>query len=499
MNVAERLECRLRDMAGMSGALTGSRRRRLESTAAIAVVSRHERKVPYWPTDRLLELQQRRLRTVVAHAAATVPFYRAVMADLGIRAGTVQATDLARLPTIDGGDLAHDPMRFVSEPFRKSGREVFKTSGSTSGLRKPIFWDHPSLLLRAARGERDRVVISQLAGEPWREVIVREFLTNEWRHSLARWAGITTEDHQRLLILPADFSSRTQRTIYSERTIIPRRPVHYQHLPPAVPFAVAVAHLRALRPRVIFSFGSYVDQFLHFVDAAGLDVPLPRVWVYLGDRISPGGRDLAARMGCALYSVYGAMEAGTIGFQCERRDGFHLNVDLCAVRVVDDEGRDLPAGEIGHIVISPLDNRAMVLLNYRLGDRGALATEPCSCGRTLPVLARMEGRRSEIVRLADGRELSSLAIEAGFGAELRRAVQAQLMQPATGRLRWRIVPAAGVDPHELEQALVSRGRQVLGPDTPLDVEFTEHIPLTSAGKFLRVVAGPPGSGADRQQ
>ena len=43
-------------------------------------------------------------------------------------------------------------------------------------------------------------------------------------------------------------------------------------------------------------------------------------------------------MGCAVYAVYGAMEAGTIGFQCERRDGFHLNSDLCAVRIADADG-----------------------------------------------------------------------------------------------------------------------------------------------------------------
>jgi phenylacetate-CoA ligase len=87
------------------------------------------------------------------------------------------------------------------------------------------------------------------------------------------------------------------------------------------------------------------------------------------------------------------MEAGTIGFQCERREGFHLNVDLCAVRIVDAEGRTVPPGTSGDIVISSLDNRATVLLNYRIGDRGTLSPQPCPCGRSLPLLASLEGRR----------------------------------------------------------------------------------------------------------
>jgi phenylacetate-CoA ligase len=466
---------------------------RVANTALIAAIGRREREIPYWPLARVELLQGERVRAVVRHAHATVPFYRSFIAEQGLEPDDFRsAADLARLPLLDGAELAADPMRFVSRPFERDGREVFNTSGSSSGLRKPVFWDHGSLLLRAARAERDRVVIARLAGEPWAHVIAREFLTNERRHTLARLVGVDTTAHQRLLILPADFSSRTQRTIYSERSSIPRRPVHYHHLPPTVPLEVAAAHVRAIRPRVVFSFGSYADQFFRYLEASDTPIPPPRVWVYLGDRLSAEGRRLAEQRGCLVYSVYGSMEAGTVGFQCEERDGFHLNVDVCSVRVVDDAGRDGPAGEPGEIVISPLDNRAIVLLNYRLGDRGALSTTPCPCGRSLPVLARLEGRRSELIRLADGRELSSLTLEALFGRELRRTIQAQIAEDEAGRLRWRIVPFDGVDRDALRTAVVARGREVLGADTSLAVEFLDGIDPTPAGKFVRAVGARPG-------
>jgi phenylacetate-CoA ligase len=482
--VADILESRLRRTAG--GA-KGARAARWESTALVALIARQERQVPYWPVEKIRALQHQRLRQVVAHAFETVPFYRALQQD-GFDPDSLRTVaDLSSLPMIDGSDLAHDPMPFVCDAYRSQGREVFKTSGSTSGLRKPIFWDHASLLLRAARGERDRRVIARLSGERWSAMIAREFLTTELRHFMARMAGIDTGSHQRLLILPADFSSRTQRTIYSEKSLIPRRPVHYHHLPPTVPFKVAVAHVRAIRPRVVLSFGSYVDQFLHYVHASGESLPMPRLWVYLGDRISPGARALAEELGCRLYSVYGAMEAGTIGFQCEERTGFHLNTDLCAIRLVGERGEDLPPGESGAVVISPLDNRAMVLLNYRLGDRATLSKEPCPCGRTLPLLTQMEGRQSEMIRLGDGREVTSITIEAMFSALLRRTLQAQLAQDAPGSLCWRVVPVAGQDREALEKAMKERGLSVFGSDTRLEVHFVDRIPLTGAGKFLRAV------------
>jgi phenylacetate-CoA ligase len=460
--------------------------KRLATTAGLAAIAMTERAIPFWPLSAVEQLQRRRLQDVMRHAHATVPHYREAMDALGLRPeDVVTPEDLTALPLIDAHDVATAPLRFVAAPYRERGREVFNTSGSTLGVRKPIFWDHASLLLRPARAERDRVVLARLAGERWSHVMAREFLTNERRRTLARLAGIATEDHQRLLILPADFASRTQRAINSERSVIPRRAVHYHHLPPTAPFDVAAAHLDAIRPRIVFSFGSYADQFFRFVEGTGTRVHLPKLWVYLGDMVSPDGRAIAEGLGCPLYSVYSAKEASSIGFQCERREGFHLNVDLCAVRLVDEAGCGVPAGVPGEVVISALDNRATVLLNYRLGDRAVLSSEPCPCGRSLPILAGLEGRRSEIVTLGDGREVSSVTLEALFRLQLRRTVQAQLEQHSPGRLRWRIVPAAGVDHRELEAALLARAREVLGTSAALSVEIVDGIARTDAGKFVR--------------
>jgi phenylacetate-CoA ligase len=488
MGICDWIEERLRDKEA-----TRPRRRfsRLENAASVAAVALRERAVPYWPVARIQELQERRLRRLIRYAHDTVPFYRQFMDERGIRPDDIRTVDdLSRFPVIDGADLTEDPMRFVAERFRQSGREVFKTSGSSSGLRKPIFWDHASLLLRAARGERDRVVIARLAGERWSAVVIRECLTNERRHTLARLFGVETDGHRRLLILPADFSSRTQRVIWNERSIIPRKPVHYHHLPPSVPFAAAAAHIAAIRPNVVLSFGSYADQFFRYLDASGTSIPMPRLWMYISDRLSPDGRALGEQLGSCVYSVYGAMEAGTIGYQCEAKDGFHCNVDLCVVRVADEEGRTVPAGTSGNVLITPLDNRAMVLINYSVGDRAALSSNPCPCGRSLPVLASLEGRRSEMVTLADGRELSSLMIEGLFSRELRRTIQAQIEQDVPGSLHWRIVPFAGTDRDELRAAMLARGRQALGVGTVLRVTFVDEIARTSAGKFLRAVTIP---------
>jgi phenylacetate-CoA ligase len=473
---------------------------RVRQTASLLVASQLERRVPWQPVDAIERIQRGRVQAVVEYAYANVPFYRRALDERGLSPRDFAgARDLERLPLIDGAALAANPDDFTARAFLREGREVFNTSGSTTGIRKRICWDHASLMRRFARGERDRVVITRLAGERWTATMLREFITSERARTLARrLLGVGSEAHQRLQILPAGFSSRTMRTIGGERSLIPRRPLHYHHLSPAAPFEVAAAQIRAIRPRVVYSFGSYAEQFLRHLAAREVEVPMPRLWVYLGDMVSAAGRELAAELGCALYSVYGAMEAGTIGFQCERREGFHLNVDLCAVRVVDAEGRTLPPGKPGHIVLSSLDNRATILLNYRIGDRGVIAPAPCPCGRSLPVLASFEGRSSEMIRLGDGRQVSSLMLEGMFRAELRRTLQAQIEQLGPGQLCWRIVPFATSDRDELRRAFAARAAEILGGSTTLTVQFAERIASTSEGKFVRaVVRGAAGGSGDR--
>jgi phenylacetate-CoA ligase len=254
------------------------------------------------------------------------------------------------------------------------------------------------------------------------------------------------------------------------------------------PYGALVAKLNAFQPHIAFSYGSYAEHFARYLVETGQRPALPRVWRYSGDLVTPGGKEMIERrFGCTVNSTYSSVETGPIGFQCELCQGFHLDIDLTAIRIVDDAGQDVAVGEDGEIVVSNLHNRAMVLLNYRIGDWGALATEPCPCGRTLPLLEQLQGRRGEMIELADGRVLPSLLVGSLFTIELESALKSQIVHPAPGHIHWRIVPFAGVDRDELRRTLLDRGRESLGVGTRVDVEFVADIPPTRGGKFRQVV------------
>jgi phenylacetate-coenzyme A ligase PaaK-like adenylate-forming protein len=128
-----------------------------------------------------------------------------------------------------------------------------------------------------------------------------------------------------------------------------------------------------------------------------------------GEVVSQDHRRLCRRhLGHDLIDAYRLVETGMIAVRCPVADVYHLQSEVCIVEVVDAAGRPCEPGQIGEIIVTPLYNYAMPLIRYATGDLAempARATSPdgrCSCGRTLPAIKRVLGRRRNLLRVASG-------------------------------------------------------------------------------------------------
>jgi phenylacetate-CoA ligase len=436
------------------------------NSARLAIRIRRERRLPYQSPERIERLQRRRISAIVRHAFRSVPFYGEAMRTLGLLPEELRrAEDLARLPLLDGVTVRRDVERFTSRAVGE--RVAMRSSGSgLTHVRSVVWWDAPSQLAKLAIAERDRAVVVRTLGRSW---------------------GLS-----HLYVLPEASVSLDLRSWWNARILTPRGLAERNVIPAERPFAEVADRIDEVRPDVVYSYGSFADRFFRYLNGSGRGLDAPGVWVYGGDMLPPDGRELIERgFHVPVLSTYQTVETGRLGFECEARSGFHLNVDLCAVRIVDDEGRDVEPGAAGEVVVSNLFNRATVLLNYRLGDRAVLATGPCPCGRSLPRLESLEGRVSEVVRLADGREVSSMILRNMVKDELAFALQCQVVQPQPERIVWRVVPLPGQGTEEARRALLDRTRRLVGPD--VEVEFVDEIAVTAGGKHLAVAPGDAGS------
>lgn len=428
---------------------------------------RREFSLPYWPLERTRAVQSRRVRSIVAHAQRTVPFYRELMRQRRLRPEDFRsADDLVQLPVIERDQLAEEPRRFASEAYPDERTVVCLSSGSY-GANRSVRYDRAAAFIALAAGHRSRLVMGRLTGHLWRQ-----------RQLTCGWSALS--------------SSRQLRTLYEELSWVPRR-LDYQR-----EYSVAAgrpeehaARLRRLCPHVVGGYGMYLGWMFRAMHEQGLEYPKPALVVFWGEGMPDADRRfIEDELGILVRGGYAATEALRLGWQCERREGYHVDLDMVALRVVDAGGHDVPAGQAGELLVSNLTNRATVLLNYRLGDIVTPAAAPCPCGRTLPLLARVDGRSDDLVRHPDGRSVHVWPVLAGVQA-LPGVAQNQLVQSPGNRFHLRLVLRRGTDAEATTARAGDELRAVLGPAAEITVEHVETLAHGSSGK-VRLVVSEPG-------
>jgi len=164
-----------------------------------------------------------------------------------------------------------------------------------------------------------------------------------------------------------------------------------------------------------------------------------------------------AAWGVEVADAYSCEEAGYIALQCPRHEHYHVQSENLVVEVLDDDGGACGPGETGRVVLTTLHNFAMPLIRYEIGDYAEVG-EPCDCGRGLPVLKHIHGRRRNMLVLPDGRRHWP-----SFPAEMWREVapveQFRLVQRTPEAIEAQYVMARELSPDEqarLEAALATR-------------------------------------------
>jgi phenylacetate-coenzyme A ligase PaaK-like adenylate-forming protein len=383
------------------------------------------------------------------------------MRRLGLGPGDFEtAADLAKLPLLEREQLQADPEYLTSraEPLARYGE--LRTSGST-GQPIVIFRHVRGPLQRSLGFERMEPMLARLLGTRWRRrdaVIVppRNWWEKDDGAAQVQWLGLHLRARVRNLSL---FD----------------------------PPGELARELDAFRPHLVKSYGSLIEALYTHMLAQGRSFHRPKAVSYTGDAVSePVLRILRDELGVAVLGVYQAVEAGVIGWQCERQAGHHMNVDLCPIRIVDAEGRELPAGEAGEVVVSNLVNRGTVVLNYRLGDLAARLPERCECGRSLPMLSDVQGRRTDWLESRSGVPIHPQTLRSILRSVdgLRRF---QLVQERPGEVRVIAVVAPDAAREAIRARIVDDVRR-LDLALLVEVEFAESLPRTEGGKVPTIRA-----------
>jgi phenylacetate-coenzyme A ligase PaaK-like adenylate-forming protein len=160
---------------------------------------------------------------------------------------------------------------------------------------------------------------------------------------------------------------------------------------------------------------------------------------------------------------------------------------------VDEKGRPVPPGSpSATVLLTNLANRVQPLIRYDLGDSITVEPKPCACGSPFPAI-RVEGRRDDILRLADGRRRRVALLPMAITTVVEEEAQVhrfQIVQTAADALELRLECAhargARAEEGRVKRVLEAYLRRNGLAATRVAVRRTPIAASATSGKFRQV-------------
>lgn len=243
------------------------------------------------------------------------------------------------------------------------------------------------------------------------------------------------------------------------------------------------------RPDVLDGAASELAELAAMLRGRGLSLPV-RLVVSSSEMLLPSGRELIRSVfGGQITDVYGTSEEVALAGGCPAGSR-HIFPNVGLVEAVDADGRRLPPGEPGRLLLTTLTNDLMPLVRYEIGDVGSIDdARSCPCGRTSPVLRELQGRQDDVVITKDGRRISIFAFSLALHNEDVAMLQLVQRKPDSFLVRLKLATDTGAARANLEKEIFTAFDQLIGPDPDRTVDFTydEPIDRTPGGKIRTVI------------
>jgi phenylacetate-CoA ligase len=314
----------------------------------------------------LAAFQDRRARSIVAHAIRHSPFYRDHFAGH-------DPNDWRPLPAID--------KQSMMQAF-----DAFNTAG--------VRLDEAMPLALHAEGDRsfaatiNGLTVGLSSGTSGQRGL---FVVD--RAEQLRWAGTMLAralPSLRRRGLRLAFFLRSNSNLYQRLGAW----IDFRYFDLTTPLADTVAALNALRPDLLAAPPSMLERLREARDRGALRIAPERL-VSVAEVLEPQDEErLRASFGVPVHQVYQCTE-GLLAVSCAE-GSLHLQEDIVAVQFE-------PVSEHGNGRVTPivtdLWRRTQPIVRYRLGDVLTLAPHPCACGSSFRVIERIEGRLDDIFRV----------------------------------------------------------------------------------------------------
>ena len=265
------------------------------------------------------------------------------------------------------------------------------------------------------------------------------------------------------------------------------------HLIPAFEMSTSkvdgfIKKIQTLKPKMLFGYPSALAHIASHAEktAQGVDNLGIKVAFVTSERLYDYQRSKIEQVfSCPVANGYGGRDAGFIAHECPAKN-MHITAEDIIVEIVDNDGKVLPNGEAGEIVVTHLATRDFPFIRYRTGDIGVLSDESCGCGRGLPLLKEIQGRTTDFIIAQDGTVLHGLALIYVL-RDIEGIDSFKITQYSLDETTVQIVKNQQYN-QQSEIKIQTEFKQRLGQSVAISIEYIDVIAKEKSGKFRYVVS-----------
>jgi phenylacetate-CoA ligase len=407
--------------------------------------------------QELEKLQVVELRALLEHAGTKVPYWRELFRRVGFDPRAVESrADLSALP-VTTRETVQEHFSEMLDPTSR-GPHVRKGTSGTTGV--PLKFEY----CNASETWRQAV---RLRGYGWAGYRMGEPTLHYW--------GTGTTLPKGLAAAKVRLDRALRREVYIDAIMQDEASLWY-----------AARRIAQLRPHVIIGYAQALASFARWaIDRGARDWADSNI-ICAAEPLSSADREALRRaFGANVFDTYGSRETMLLGAECDRHDGLHLSEENLVVEIARD-GRLVPDGESGDVVVTDLHNYRMPFIRYANGDLAVMdGSKTCACGRGLRRLGAIEGRRADTLRDANGEAVSGMLFVSLMQSADELVREYQVLQRTNGALELRVVKGRDFDQPTFEE--IARRCAAYFKGLPFNVVYCDAIEKSSTGKRRPIV------------
>jgi phenylacetate-CoA ligase len=246
--------------------------------------------------------------------------------------------------------------------------------------------------------------------------------------------------------------------------------------------------IRDYRPKQVFGYPSSISLLCDFAWKKNIrldDLGVKAIFC-TAERLYDHQRTLISEAFSApVANGYGSRDAGFIAHECPH-GRMHVTDENIVLEIVDEEGKPLPRGKPGEMVVTHLASAEFPFVRYRTGDIGTLSDERCPCGRGLTVLKSVDGRSTDFIVTSQGKILHGLALIYKV-RDTEGVENFKIVQEDYDLVRLFLVVNKKFNTSH-EKGISEDWQKRLGEKVKIDFIYQEHLAPDKSGKFRYVVS-----------